>query len=174
MTMETKSGAREKIANFKIDGNNWELPTEIRLLDLAERTLTRKLKNAGWEINDEISNFVEVAFHEAVINAIGHGNLGIPTGTKNIGRVILDKQRESPTDKKVYINIQIEEDRVTITVRDEGEGFEYEKVQDPNSEENRNKTMGRGIEMIEGVSDSTTYSKGGREVTLVKVRKNKK
>ncbi len=78
------------------------------------------------------------------------------------------KQKEGPTDKKVHVNVKIEGKKVTITIMDEGEGFNHEKVPDPLADKNRMKTTGRGLFFMRSYCDSVEYSEGGRKITLVK------
>ncbi len=82
---------------------------------------------------------------EAATNAIVHGNK-------------LDQ------DKKVAIEVVIKPDKVVSTVHDEGEGFEPEDTKNPLAEENLMKAGGRGIFLINEISDSVNYSDNGRKI----------
>ena len=60
---------------------------------------------------------------------------------------------------------------LTISVRDEGEGFEPEEVADPLAPENMLKSSGRGIFLIRSFMDDVQLMKGtegGMEVRMVK------
>jgi serine/threonine-protein kinase RsbW len=154
-------------------GNEWTLPTDITLVLLADRVLKFKLEKEHKWSKEDAEDFVDNAFHEALINAFAHGNLGIPGGTKNIYKVAFDKQRINPTDKKVHVSITEDDNNLSVTILDEGEGFDVEKVQDPTLPETKFREMGRGKVMMELSSDSVVYKDGGRKVILVKERKNK-
>ncbi|MCC5942336.1 MAG: ATP-binding protein [Balneolaceae bacterium] len=82
---------------------------------------------------------------EAATNAIVHGN----------------KLDESKT---VTIEVIIQSDKVISTVHDQGEGFKPENIKDPLAEENLMKAGGRGIFLINEISDSVTYSDNGRKI----------
>lgn len=82
---------------------------------------------------------------EAATNAIVHGN----------------KLDESKT---VTIEVIIESDKVISSVHDQGEGFKPENTNDPLAEENLMKAGGRGIFLINEISDSVTYSDNGRKI----------
>jgi serine/threonine-protein kinase RsbW len=69
---------------------------------------------------------VEIALHEALGNAIIHGN------------------HENPR-KRVYIRCRCEPDRVSITIKDEGRGFDITKMSDPTVPQNVASVHGRGI-----------------------------
>jgi serine/threonine-protein kinase RsbW len=63
-------------------------------------------------------------------------------------------------------------DRVLrIRIRDEGEGFDPEKVEDPLAPENRFKTSGRGIFYMKTFMDEVRFQRaagGGMEIYLTK------
>ncbi len=109
-------------------GEHWTLPADIRLIGLAEIVFTRRLRKAGWRRNLGEGEFykLKLAFREALINAIVHGN------------------KENP-DKKVDVMLEINEDRIFIKIRDEGDGFKPEEVPNPiATRENILKPSGRG------------------------------
>jgi serine/threonine-protein kinase RsbW len=166
--LEVTKGPERSLTSFM--GDNWELPTDIGLVDLADRVLTERLIDAGWS-KEDTQDFVISVFHEALINAFAHGNLGIPGGTPKIWRVALEKQKNNPTNKKVYVKIKIEGKKVTIIIRDEGDGYDYQQVPDPTRPENQSRTTGRGGHNMQAFCDSITHSNGGREITIVKESK---
>jgi serine/threonine-protein kinase RsbW len=97
------------------------------------------------------NNFeIEVALREALVNAIVHGN------------------QEDP-HKRVYVKCRCTTDgKVSITVEDEGNGFEHDAVPDPTSHGNRLRTNGRGIYLIRTVMDEVVFEQGGSVVHMRK------
>ncbi|HMB98970.1 MAG TPA: ATP-binding protein, partial [Balneolaceae bacterium] len=86
---------------------------------------------------------------EAVTNAIVHGN------------------NEDPS-KKVEVEINIKPDSIITTVEDEGEGYDPDQKSDnPLNEENLLKEGGRGIFLIEEISDEIEYFNEGRGIRFV-------
>jgi len=77
---------------------------------------------------------LQIASSEALVNAIVHGN----------------KENES---KKVFIDIITTENALELRIKDEGEGFEMEKLPDPTDESNLYKEHGRGIYIIRSLVD---------------------
>ena len=69
---------------------------------------------------------VEIALHEALANAIIHGN------------------HENPR-KRVHIRCRLKSDEVSIAVKDEGRGFDINNMVDPTALENIASVHGRGI-----------------------------
>ena len=93
---------------------------------------------------------IELALREAIVNAIVHGN------------------QENPR-KRVYVNCRCTADgEVSITVEDEGDGFEHDSVPDPTSPYNRLRTHGRGIYLIKTLMDEVIFEQGGSVVHMRK------
>ena len=103
---------------------------------------------------EEERDSIAIAVTEAVNNAILHGN------------------RQNP-QKKVFIRICIESNAIRIIVRDEGEGFDPDKVPNPLDPENLLKESGRGIFILKSLMDEVGYdfSHGGTEICMVKYKK---
>ncbi|WP_445666508.1 ATP-binding protein [Fodinibius sp. AD559] len=102
------------------------------------------------DVNDEDSNRIMLALSEAVNNAIMHGN------------------NENPEKQVVVLSTFDEENRIlTISVEDEGEGFDPEEIPDPLKEENLLNESGRGVYLIRQYADDVHFSKGGSKVTII-------
>jgi len=94
---------------------------------------------------------IEMALHEALANAVIHGN-----GENSC--------------KRIYVECRCYMDgEVSITVRDEGRGFDSSAVLDPTFLENLLFTHGRGIYLIKTSMDEVSFEEGG---SVVRMRKN--
>jgi serine/threonine-protein kinase RsbW len=102
---------------------------------------------ATFNFSQEQYGNVLISLHEAVTNAIFHGN------------------KKNP-DKKVFISSQLEGDCLIISVEDEGSGFDYTDLPDPTKEENREKPYGRGIYLIANLTDKYEFQNNGRKIIL--------
>src|SRR5437588_11315154 len=81
---------------------------------------------------------IEMALHEALANAVIHGN-----GENSC--------------KRIYVECRCYLDgEVSITVRDEGKGFDSRTVLDPTRLENRLFTHGRGIYLMKTLMDEVS------------------
>jgi len=96
---------------------------ELELLEILQQNT---------ELSSHQINELSLAVIEAVGNAIRHGNK-------------FDKS------KYVTILIKIYKKIISITVKDEGEGFDINKVDDPTKPENLLKTSGRGIYIMKNI-----------------------
>jgi serine/threonine-protein kinase RsbW len=93
---------------------------------------------------------IEMALHEALANAVIHGN------------------RENSC-KRIYVECRCYMDgEVSITIRDEGRGFDNSAVPDPTFMENLLFTHGRGIYLIKTLMDEVFFEEGGAVVRMRK------
>ena len=93
---------------------------------------------------------IEMALIEALENAVVHGNCEDP-------------------HKRVYVMCRCTaEGEVSITVQDEGQGFDPGTLHDPTAPENRLRTSGRGIYLMKTLMDEVRFEKGGAVVHMRK------
>jgi len=88
---------------------------------------------------------------EAVVNAVNHGNGGDPS-------------------KKVRITFRADDAKVTVSVSDEGPGFDPEKIPDPTAPEEISRPTGRGIFFMRQMMSALSFdfSPAGTTVTMTK------
>jgi len=92
---------------------------------------------------------VEIALREALANAIIHGN------------------HENPR-KRVYVRFRCEPDEVSLAVKDEGRGFDINKMANPTAPENIGSVHGRGIYLMRALMDEVRFEEGGVVVHMRK------
>ena len=126
------------------------LPSRIEAVNDAAAAVARMLSRAG--IDEEAAFGIDMAFREAVGNAVVHGN----------------KLDES---KFVRVTVKSAPEWLEISVRDQGPGFNPEAVPDPTATENIMKTSGRGIFFMNNFMDEVDWSihpEGGAVVRMTK------
>ena len=125
------------------------LPSRVAIISPFVDQLMRFILNFRMADGSEID--IEMALHEALANAVIHGN-----GENSC--------------KRVYIECRCYMDgEVSITVRDEGRGFDNSAVLDPTFRENLLFTHGRGIYLMKTLMDEVSFEDGG---AVVRIRKN--
>jgi serine/threonine-protein kinase RsbW len=129
----------------KFEGDEWTLDSKKEEAIEAADEVSRRLIALGWDQEDTFR--FQMAVAEAIANAIIHGN------------------KEDPS-KKVQVKINATKDSVSIGVKDEGEGFRREDIPDSTTEEGVVRSSGRGVFLIEKLSDEFHIS--GNEVLFVK------
>lgn len=113
-------------------------------------TVERLISQARDEyaISEENYNYIWIALNEAVSNAIKHGNKFNPS-------------------KKVRLKVETKENRyLCFTIKDEGEGFDFNSVPDPTSAERIGEPNGRGVFLINKLADFVNYSENGTSVEI--------
>ena len=110
-----------------------KLKSKRSAIDSIETYLNDINKSVGLD-ESKFLNF-QIAVSEALINAIVHGN------------------HESDS-KIVKMEIQYNDNSITVKIKDEGTGFDINKLPDPTSEENLFKEHGRGIFIMKSLVDS--------------------
>ena len=94
--------------------------------------------------------YVELAFREALTNAVLHGN-------------------RLEARKLVHVRCRCEcGNGVSIIVTDEGQGFDPTQMPDPLAVENLESEHGRGIHLMKLAMDEVSFERGGREVHMRK------
>lgn len=128
------------------------IPSKPNQIQKVERYAEKLADSIGFGEDEKDS--LAIAITEVTANAVYHGN-------------------KSDPKKKVHVRFTTQDDSMTITIRDEGEGFDPHKIADPLHPENLLKDSGRGVYIIRALMDEVSFdfSKGGTEVTLVKKKK---
>ena len=128
----------------------WLLESTLDSVDEAETKVLEAAENAGFE--EEDLHKIGMAIRECMVNAVVHGN-------------------RYNARKKVYLGIETTADRIAITIRDEGEGFDMNALPDPLAEENLLRQSGRGLLLIQAFMNEFQIQRvdpKGTEVRMVK------
>ncbi len=102
--------------------------------------------------DEDSAHWIGMSVRESVTNAIQHGN-------------------KLDLSKKVDICFEISPDRLSIVVRDQGNGFRADEIPNPLDCDNLLKPSGRGIFYIRTFMDEVEFrplAQGGMEVHMVK------
>src|SRR6201993_476443 len=125
------------------------LPSKVAAISPFTEQLMRFILNFRMADGSEID--IEMALLEALANAVIHGN-------------------GDSSCKSVYVTCRCYMDgEVSITVRDEGKGFDSSMTKDPTSLENVLFTHGRGIYLMKTFMDEVSFGENG---SVVRMRKN--
>jgi len=134
--------------NETVDRRDFVLPSVPESREVVERAVMEALERRG--CGEEVLFAVRLALEEAVVNAIRHGNKLDP-------------------EKKIFVSYLVEDARLTVSVEDEGPGFDLDSVPDPTAEENLEADHGRGILLMRVYMDEVVYNERGNRVTLTKM-----
>jgi len=103
--------------------------------------------SASCNVDHDVYGNLLIATLEATNNAITHGN----------------KLNEK---KHVEIVFSMEDQRILLTVKDEGSGFDYKNIPDPTSPENVENMSGRGVFLMTKLSDIIEFEDNGSLVKM--------
>lgn len=129
--------------------------SDIAFLDLVQEVSDSISKMLGFDTDSLY--WIGLAVREAVTNAIQHGN-------------------QNDKSKKVVLNFEFCQDRLVISVRDQGQGIAEDEIPDPLNPDNLLKPGGRGIFFVRSFMDSVRFnlpSEGGHEMIMEKSRSQK-
>jgi YesN/AraC family two-component response regulator len=99
----------------------------------------------------DLDNNLKLALVEAVTNAMEHGN-------------------RWNQELKVVVEADITPDMLSVSVRDQGQGFDFACLPDPTSGDQLFCERGRGVFLMQAIMDEVCYSAPGNCVTLCKRR----
>ena len=114
----------------------------LRVVETLVDTLSKKLG-----ISDEVYGKILISTVEAVNNAILHGNKG-------------------KKEKIVKIDFNADGNMFEVTVKDEGDGFEFNNIPDPTDPANIENLHGRGVFLMRSLADRIEFNNSGNEVRM--------
>lgn len=114
-------------------------------ISLVEKLINRICSDH--HVSEDHYGNILVALTEAVNNAILHGNKSNPS--KNIDVVFRSGEK-----------------KLTFTVKDQGDGFDFDSLPDPTNPENIEKPNGRGVFLMRHLADKVEFSDNGSTVSL--------
>jgi serine/threonine-protein kinase RsbW len=122
-----------------------KLPSNPRNIAVIESFVNRLVEQ--YKISPDLHCNILVSLTEAVNNAIIHGNC-------------------SDESKNVSIRLKRSRNTIAISVTDEGCGFDPKKVPDPTAAENLTKCGGRGVFLMQELSDTVNFHNNGSTVEM--------
>ncbi|MCU0224778.1 MAG: ATP-binding protein [Acidobacteria bacterium] len=127
------------------------LPSRPEYLDLVQDVVVSVARLCGFAEDGQMD--IGLAMREGAVNAMKHGN---------------------KLDPRLPIEVEITGsiERITMTIRDRGTGFDPASVPDPTLPENILKSSGRGLFLIHTLVDEVRFHprSPGTELVLVKRR----
>ncbi len=129
------------------------IPSSLKELSKIERLAGEIAREMNFS-EDQQDNF-SIAVTEAVGNAIIHGNKTNPK-------------------KKVQIVFRPKKDRIEVSVTDQGQGFDLNKISNPLAPKNLMKESGRGIFILKTLMDEVSFSFSPKGTTVNFVIKKRK
>ncbi len=153
----------------------YRIETELPLVMALSRHVQHELGDAwGLEKTDRLR--IGTALEEALLNAFYHGNLDISSTLKDTDYAefyaLADRRcRQAPyNERRILLEFSVTPVLATITISDEGRGFDPDDLPDPTDLENLDRPSGRGVMLMRAFTDGVAYNEQGNQVTLTKRR----
>jgi serine/threonine-protein kinase RsbW len=135
--------------------SHFTLDSTLESVEKIEHLVLEQARRAGFQ--GATLDQIALAVHETAANAVFHGNA-------------------ESSEKKVGLDISSTEDRIKITITDEGPGFDPATLPDPLSPTAMFRERGRGIYLSRALMDEYQVHCGnncGSAVTLIKYLKQR-
>lgn len=126
-----------------------QIPSTAAIGKQVVDSLLAQLGAHEWPEHDVFG--IHLAFEEALVNAIKHGNQDDP-------------------EKFVHVVLKISREKVRIEVTDQGQGFNPNEVPDPTDDDNLDLPSGRGLMLMRSFMSLVEYNDVGNRVVMEKER----
>ena len=132
-----------------IKGDTIKVPSDPEFLPDVDLFLEGTLRGFGAE--ESVVADIAISVSELVNNAMLHGN-------------------QSADDKIVTVTIKLAKESVTVTIADQGGGFDPSGVPDPLADENLMQEVGRGLFIVKSLMDTVDVkpTKNGTTIAITK------
>ncbi|NQU64711.1 MAG: ATP-binding protein, partial [SAR324 cluster bacterium] len=138
---------KSELENYKMENAfNAVIASEersiLKLLDTVDNLIELVYPNDTGGFSD-----LKMAIYESLSNAVEHGNCDQP-------------------DKNIFFKLNLRMDRITVHIRDEGEGFNSSSIM------NQRETitgLNRGLNLIYHLMDEISFNTKGNEINLLKI-----
>ncbi len=140
--------SNEKVHQYCEHNIYFNLPSDVELANETVMQIIETGKLTGFIKDNDIESNLRLAYTEAIINAIVHGN-------------------KSDKDKKVVIHAKVTNKLMQVAISDQGEGYNVKNIDNPLDGENLLKSSGRGIYIIKAIADEVLFEEHGSKIILI-------
>ncbi len=119
------------------------IPSHIQYLNEVESFIQTIIEY--YSLPDSMHGHFMLTICESVNNAIFHGN-------------------KQDMNKHVHIEVNEDNSRLSVSVADEGNGFDYSNLPDPTSKDYIRNERGRGLFLIKNLADEVVFHNNGSTI----------
>lgn len=130
----------------------------------AVKTLTISISSEVGNIV-KIENFIESFSEQFELQPELYGKVCLSV-IEAVNNAILSGNKQM-ADKQVILTASQDDTKFSVSVKDEGEGFDYNNIPDPTLPDNIEKDAGRGLYLMKMLADELIFEDNGSKVTLV-------
>ncbi len=125
------------------------IPSNLSAGLALQEQIVQQMERFAYSMRDIFA--VRLSLEEGISNSIKHGNK-------------LDESR------LVHVNCRIDNTRLQVRIRDEGDGFDPDAVPDPTQEEFIDRPSGRGLLLMRAYMSHCEFRDGGRTLIMERER----
>ena len=165
-------GLVKEYRHFSFRSDEVDIPSVVR-------HLTDRLVPMGFATRNNV-DVLAMAFHEALVNALEHGNLELDSNLKADLLRDKDPYQESLEQRladpgfaarRLDVTAEATPDRFEVTIRDEGPGFDVAEAL-RTSEETLTRQCGRGLPLIRMIMDEVRFNATGNQIWMLLKKKH--
>jgi serine/threonine-protein kinase RsbW len=112
----------------------------------------------------KVEKFVDEISSECKLNSELYGNILIATLEASNNAIVHGNKLNENIDVK--ISASLKDNVLFISIEDTGKGFDYKHIPDPTAPENIENVSGRGVFLMEKLSDKLVFKNNGSIVEL--------
>lgn len=125
-----------------------QIPSDFEVLPPTIESVINRIRQKV-NLQEQETFYIHLALEEALTNAVKHGNKFNP-------------------NLNVDLWVNINGNLLEMTIKDQGQGFDFRHVPDPTDKERRVLTSGRGVFLIKKIMDQVVFEEGGRQIKMLK------
>ena len=154
---------------------SFSIPNDILAVPIYAGIAATSLAQSG-KINSDKKMHLQLALAELIVNGIEHGNCEVSYDEKtdfmmdggSVVELVAEKCKNKKIAKKmVHFDWETRNDITKYVIRDEGEGFDVEALNEVLKSQDLYALHGRGIRMARNLSKELYYNKKGNQVTII-------
>lgn len=160
-------GLIHETRRFRFKSSELDIPSTVM-------HLTDRLVPMGFASATNV-DVIAMAYHEALVNALEHGNLEMDSSlksdlfsAKDSYAALLQERRVDPeyASRPIEVSLDATPERYEVVITDGGKGFNTRKVSRV-SDETLARQCGRGLAMIHMVMDEVSHNAKGNQIRMV-------
>lgn len=166
-------GLAEEFRRFQFRSDEADIPGLLK-------HLTERLVPLSFATDQNI-DVVAMAYHEALVNALEHGNLELDSDLKadlfSLDEDPYDALRRQRLQDPAYagrlleVETRLSEEAYEVVIADSGPGFEAHQLISPEDAAHQARHCGRGLPLIQLVMDEVAFNDRGNQIRMTLRRK---
>jgi anti-sigma regulatory factor (Ser/Thr protein kinase) len=145
---------------------------QARITAVVEFLSAEAIRVAASDATEQMR--ISLALEEALANALYHGNLEIDSNDVETQQMCRHDVAQWRRLQQPYCNRQIQvlatiaRRAAVFVVRDQGRGFDPNRLRDPTDDANLDRSSGRGVFLMRNLMDRVVFNEIGNEVTMIR------